>query len=60
MLKSKICAIRAICEPLSIMTTNEISYEIRGAIFDVYNELGPGLLESVYEEALYMSFKAED
>lgn len=34
------------------MTVNEISYEIRGAIFDVYNELGPGLLESVYEEAL--------
>ena len=31
---------------------NELTYEIRGAIFDVYNELGPGLLESVYEEAL--------
>mgnify|MGYP002523519718 CR=1 FL=1 len=29
-----------------------LSYEIRGAIFDVYNELGTGLLESVYEEAL--------
>ena len=34
------------------MTANELTYEIRGAIFDVYNELGPGLLESVYEEAL--------
>ena len=34
------------------MTDNEVTYEIRGAIFDVYNELGPGLLESVYEEAL--------
>ena len=33
------------------MTDNEITYEIRGAIFDVYNALGPGLLESVYEEA---------
>lgn len=31
---------------------NDISYEIRGAIFDVYKELGPGLLESVYEAAL--------
>ena len=34
------------------MTENEISYQIRGAIFNVYRELGPGLLESVYEEAL--------
>lgn len=34
------------------MTENEISYIIRGAIFKVYNELGPGLLESVYEAAL--------
>lgn len=34
------------------METNEITYKIRGAIFDVYNTLGPGLLESVYEEAL--------
>ena len=34
------------------MTDNEITYQIRGAIFDVYNELGPGLLENVYEEAL--------
>lgn len=29
-----------------------MTYQIRGAIFDVYNTLGPGLLESVYEEAL--------
>jgi GxxExxY protein len=34
------------------MTENELTYQIRGAIFDVYNTLGPGLLESVYEEAL--------
>ena len=34
------------------MTDNDLTYEIRGAIFDVYNTLGPGLLESVYEEAL--------
>lgn len=34
------------------MTDNELTYEIRGAVFDVYNELGLGLLESVYEEAL--------
>ena len=34
------------------MTENEISYQIRGAIFKVYNELGPGLLESIYQAAL--------
>ena len=35
-----------------LMTENDITYEIRGAIYDVYKALGPGLLESVYEEAL--------
>ena len=34
------------------MIENELSYIIRGAIFDVYNILGPGLLESVYQRAL--------
>jgi len=34
------------------MKENEISYDVRGAIYKVYNELGPGLLESVYETAL--------
>lgn len=34
------------------MTENEISFLIRGAIFKVYNNLGPGLLESIYEAAL--------
>ena len=35
-----------------MMTLDNITYEIRGAIYDVYKALGPGLLESVYEEAL--------
>ncbi len=34
------------------MTENEITYAIRGCIFKVYNNLGPGLLESAYEAAL--------
>lgn len=34
------------------MTDNDITYQIRGAIYDVYSKLGPGLLESIYEEAL--------
>jgi GxxExxY protein len=34
------------------MEHNEITYLIRGAIFEVHNQLGPGLLESVYQAAL--------
>jgi GxxExxY protein len=34
------------------MDINELSYKIRGAIFTVHKELGPGLLESIYEAAL--------
>ncbi len=33
------------------MTENQVSYQIRGAIYDVYEAHDPGLLESVYEEA---------
>jgi GxxExxY protein len=39
------------------ITENDISYIIRGCVFDVYNELGPGLLESVYEAALSYELK---
>jgi GxxExxY protein len=34
------------------MTENDISYDIRGAAFTVHSNLGPGLLESVYEFAM--------
>lgn len=34
------------------MEENDITYKIRGWIFLVYKNLGPGLLESVYEAAL--------
>jgi len=39
------------------MTENDISYIIRGAIFNIYNSLGPGLLESVYVAALLFELK---
>ena len=41
------------------MTENELSYIIRGAIFKVFNALGPGLLESAYESALAYELKKE-
>ena len=34
------------------MHENEISEKVIGCDIDVHRELGPGLLESVYEEAL--------
>ena len=34
------------------MKENDISFAIRGCVFNVYNNLGPGLLESAYEAAL--------
>ncbi|MFP3595196.1 GxxExxY protein [Chryseobacterium sp. SIMBA_029] len=35
-----------------MMKENEISFYVRKSIFSVYNELGPGLLEKVYENVL--------
>lgn len=34
------------------MNENEVLYIIRGAIFKTYNDLGPGLFESVYRKIL--------
>ena len=42
------------------MTDNQITYQIRGAIYDVYKALGPGLLESVYEEAMVYELQKLD
>lgn len=39
------------------MEENDITYKIRGCIFAVYRNLGPGLLESVYEAALLYELK---
>lgn len=41
------------------MEENDISYGIRGAAFKVHGELGPGLLESVYETALVYELKKQ-
>jgi len=34
------------------MTENDISYKVIGIALNLHNELGPGLLESVYEHSM--------
>jgi len=36
------------------------SYKIIGCCFEVYNELGPGFLEAVYQEALSIEFAKQN
>jgi GxxExxY protein len=39
------------------MEINEVTYAIRGAVFEVNKVLGPGFLERVYENALLFELK---
>jgi GxxExxY protein len=39
------------------MDINDITYAIRGAIFEVNNVLGPGFLEKVYENSLLVELE---
>ncbi len=43
---------------MALIYPNE-SYKINGAIYEVHKELGPGLLEKVYQEALEKEFKLQ-
>ena len=43
---------------MSLLYANE-SYKITGALYEVHRELGPGLLEKVYQEALEKEFKLQ-
>ena len=38
----------------------ELSYNIRGAVYEVYKTLGPGLLENVYQEAIALEFELRE
>lgn len=42
------------------MTENEIAYQIIGAALEVHKSLGPGLLESAYQECLLYKLKQLD
>ena len=37
----------------------DLTYKIRGAIFEVYNYWGPGLFEQIYEESLVHQLREE-
>jgi GxxExxY protein len=41
------------------LLSEEETYKIRGAIFEVYKELGSGFLESVYQECLEREFSMQ-
>ena len=40
--------------------TDSLTYKIIGCAMEVYKQLGPGLLESVYEQALVHELKLND
>ena len=40
--------------------TDNLTYKIIGCAMEVYKQLGPGLLESVYEQALIQELKLND
>ncbi|MDO4512329.1 MAG: GxxExxY protein [Bacteroidales bacterium] len=42
------------------MTENELTYKIIHCAMEVYNHLGPGLLEDVYEKALMYELSKAD
>ena len=41
-----------------MLAEEELSYKVRGAIYEVYNQLGFGYLEKIYERALSHELKA--
>ena len=41
------------------MNENEIATKIIGSVIEVHRALGPGLLESAYQECLFYKFKKD-
>lgn len=42
-----------------MLEEEELTYKIRGCVFEVYKELGAGFLEKVYENALIIELKKQ-
>jgi len=40
-----------------MLEDEELTYKIRGCVFEVFRELGAGFLEKVYENALLMELE---
>lgn len=41
------------------MTENDLAYKVIGIAIDIHNALGPGLLESAYQECLFYKIKKD-
>ena len=37
----------------------DFTYRVLGCVYEVYNQLGPGLLESIYEKAMICELRAQ-
>ena len=42
-----------------MLKEEELTYKIRGCVFEVYKELGAGFLEKVYENALLIEINKQ-
>ena len=42
-----------------MLENEELTYKIRGCVYEVYRELGAGFLEKVYENALELELRKQ-
>ena len=54
---SKSAVMRLLRSPMSKLLHEDLTYQIRGSYFEVYNALGHDYPESFYEKALYFDIR---